>query len=82
MHQRPPAPLPGTGLTTPEPNKSHPEMVSGIRRAAVVSKVPMTSLPLGTPSPSTAWLASFSRRSRASANGSSLSPAGVRMTPR
>jgi len=25
MHQRPPAQLPGTGLTTPEPNKSHAE---------------------------------------------------------
>jgi len=23
MHQRPPTPFPGTGLTTPEPNKSH-----------------------------------------------------------
>jgi len=26
MHQRPPALLPGLGLTTPEPNKSHLEM--------------------------------------------------------
>jgi len=27
MHQRPPTPLPGTGLITPEPNKSQLELL-------------------------------------------------------